>query len=127
MVKILDYITQSKGIYIKKLGEVLEGEEKKLEEKKSEITKASGEDVDIRVGIDPKNSEFENLSLIFSIFKNIFYIADQNTLELLLCDDIYLITFGALECKKVLLLQNFLKIIIINYLKLFKTILNHKK
>ncbi len=102
VVKILDYITQNKGIYIKKLGEVLEGEEKKLEEKKSEITKASGEDVDIRVGIDLKNSEFENLSLIFSIFKNIFFIADQNTLELLLCDDIYLITFGALECKKIL-------------------------
>jgi hypothetical protein len=74
-----------------------------LEEKKSEITKASGEDVDIRVGIDPKNSQFENLSLIFSIFKNIFFIADQNTLELLLSDDIYLITFGALECKKKLI------------------------
>ena len=98
-VKILDFITQNKGMYIKKLGEVLEGEEKKLEEKKSEITKASGEVEDIRVGIDPKNSQFENLSLIFSIFKNIFFIADQNTLELLLSDEIYLITFGALECK----------------------------
>ena len=101
IIKIIDYISMNKGQYVKKLGEVLEGEEKKLEEKKSEITtkvSSIGDEIDIR-GIDPKNSQFENLSLIFSIFKNIFYIADQNTLELLLNDELYLITFGALECK----------------------------
>lgn len=98
MIKILDYISLNKGAYIKKLGEVLDQEEKKIEEKKSEITKTTADDIDIRE-IDPKNSQFENLSLIFTIFKNIFFIADQNILELLLSDDLYLITFGALECK----------------------------
>lgn len=99
VMKILDCVYANKGEYIKKLGEVLEQEEKKIEEKKSEITKVtSGEENDVRE-IDPKNSQFENLSLIFTIFKNLFFIADQNVLELLLSDEIYLITFGALECK----------------------------
>ena len=97
IIRILDHLMSGKGIYIKKLGEVLEQEEKKLEEKKSEITKAEEVDLDIKE-LEPKNSQFENLSLIFTIFKNIFYIVDQNALELLLSDDLYLITFGALEC-----------------------------
>jgi hypothetical protein len=96
-MRILECISLQKGAYIKKFGEVLEQEERKIEEKKSEITKATADECDIRE-IDPKNSQFENLSLIFTIFKNLFYIADQNILELLLSDELYLITFGALEC-----------------------------
>jgi len=41
----------------------------------------------------------ETLEIIFNIFKNLLYIADKNMMELLVEDDIYLITFGALECK----------------------------
>lgn len=77
---------------------MLETEEKKLEEKKSEITKKTS-DTDDRDS-DTKNiSQFEHLSLIFTIFKNILYIADQSLIELLVSDELYSITFGALECK----------------------------
>ena len=96
-MKILDHISLNKGHFIKKLGEVLESEEKKLEEKKSEITKDTRDEPEQQK--DVKNIQYENLSLIFTIFKNIFYIADQNAIELLLNDEHYLTTFGALECK----------------------------
>ncbi len=102
----------NKGHFIKKLGEVLESEEKKLEEKKSEITKDTQEDGEPHK--DSKNFQYENLSLIFTIFKNIFYLADQNIIELLLNDDNYLITFGALECK---FLNNYTVIILSHRLK----------
>lgn len=39
--------------------------------------------------------------MIFTIFKNLFFIADQNLLELLMNDELYLITFGSLECKNI--------------------------
>lgn len=79
----------------------MENEERKLEERKSEITKETKETKDSTENKDgeTKNiSQFEHLSLIFTIFKNILYLADQNLLELLVSDDLYLITFGALEC-----------------------------
>ena len=103
-MRIVERLNSENGIYIKKLGELLENEEKKLEEKKSEITKITkkteeteneneANDKEIKTG-----SQFEHLSLIFTIFKNILYLADQNLIELLVSDDLYLITFGALEC-----------------------------
>jgi len=85
-------------------------EEKKLEleEKRSEITKKTQEtetenyennENAENVEKEMKSvSQFEHLSLIFTIFKNILYLADQNLIELLMTDDLYLITFGALEC-----------------------------
>lgn len=98
-MKILDQVMGNKGAYIRKLGELLEQEEKKLEEKKSDmgITKNT-DDTDVK-DVENKNSHFENLNMIFTIFKNLFAIADQNLIELLMSDDLYLITFGALECK----------------------------
>jgi len=76
---------------------LLENEERKLEERKSEITKQTKETEN--KDPEPKNiSQFEHLSIIFTIFKNILYLADQNLLELLISDDLYMITFGALEC-----------------------------
>lgn len=94
--RIIEHITFNGGSYIKKLGDVLEQEEKKLEEKKSEkstqISAANnGEELNFK--------DLENLSLIFTIFKNMFYIADQNLIELLVSNELYIITFGALECK----------------------------
>lgn len=43
------------------------------------------------------NTNYENLSIIFTIFKYLILIADQTTLEILVSGDIFLITFGALE------------------------------
>jgi len=43
------------------------------------------------------NCSYENLSIIFTIFKYLITISEQSMLELLVSDDIYLITFGALE------------------------------
>ena len=96
--RLLEKLNLENGLYIKKLGDLLENEERKLEEKKSVITKKTQE-TDNKEN-EPKNiSQFEHLSLIFTIFKNILYLADQNLLELLVSDELYMITFGALECK----------------------------
>ena len=94
----------------------MENEEKKLEEKKSEVTKntqvteneadnGSEENENAEKEKEIKTvSQFEHLSLIFTIFKNILYLADQNLIELLVSDDLYLITFGALECINLIIL-----------------------
>jgi hypothetical protein len=37
--------------------------------------------------------------MVFTIFKNILFICNQTVLEMLVADEFYLITFGALECK----------------------------
>lgn len=42
---------------------------------------------------------YENLSLIFTIYKSIFAIADQTIIEMLVSDQFYKITFTALECR----------------------------
>lgn len=108
------------GEYIRKLGELLESEEKKLEEKKSEISKLTkSTDVDSKL-----YSQFdENLSLIFTIFKNLFFIADRYLIEFLVQDEFYLITFGALEydfeSQKIIKHRQFLKEIV-----KFRNILN---
>jgi hypothetical protein len=91
-------LTANKGYFIKQLGGLLEAEEKALEkEKASDITKNT--DITEFYVPEGKSHLFENLSYIFSIFKNIFIIADQALIDLLISDDLYLITFGALECK----------------------------
>jgi len=76
----------------------MENEERKLEERKSEMTTKETKDSENKDAETKNISQFEHLSLIYSIFKNILYLADQNLLELLVSDDLYLITFGALEC-----------------------------
>jgi len=79
----------------------MDNEERKLEERKSEVTKETKETKDSCENKDTETkniSQFEHLSLVFTIFKNILHLADQNLLELLVSDELYMITFGALEC-----------------------------
>jgi protein phosphatase-4 regulatory subunit 3 len=70
-----------------------------------------------------KMQQIENLSLIFSIFKNLIFQADQSLIEFLLNDEHYLITFGAfefdLETQKVIPHRKYFKEIV-----KFKNILN---
>jgi len=47
---------------------------------------------------------YEILESIFNIMRNILFIADKNTLEALVADEFYLITFGALECNYLILI-----------------------
>jgi hypothetical protein len=87
----------NRGYFIKQLGNILAMEEKTLEkEKASDITKNT--DITEFYVPEGKTHLFENLSYIFSIFKNIFIIADQQLIDTLISDELYLITFGALEC-----------------------------
>ena len=44
-----------------------------------------------------KNLPMKNIHYIFNIFKNLILIGDRNLTEALINDDLYLITFGALE------------------------------
>lgn len=99
MAKILEHLSTNNGAYIKKLGELLEAEEKVLEGKKSVITKETVE-TEMKEGDQKSSSHYENLSLIFAIFKNLFHIADQGMLEMLVSDELMMISFGALECNK---------------------------
>jgi hypothetical protein len=46
---------------------------------------------------EEENKNYENLSMVFNIFKNILLISNQTIVETLVHDDFYLITFGALE------------------------------
>lgn len=43
-------------------------------------------------------SNYEKLSLIFAIFKNILLISNQAVLEMFVLDEFYEIIFTALEC-----------------------------
>jgi hypothetical protein len=81
----------NRGYYLKRLGTLLENEEKIIEKEKKNESNANSENCEINI--------YENLNLIFSIFKNIFFIADKEMIEMLLSDELYMITFGALECK----------------------------
>ena len=44
-----------------------------------------------------KNLPMDNIHYIFNIFKNLILIGDKNLIEVLIDDEYYLITFGALE------------------------------
>ena len=46
-------------------------------------------------------SNYEKLSLIFAIFKNILLISNQAVLEMFVLDEFYEIVFTALECKNI--------------------------
>ena len=127
--KLCDFIgclSETNCEFIKKLGELLSQEEKKVEELKSsasfssldtDITLNSRKDgenenvkeVSEKVTVNSINKKTivnnnsnkpysnENINCIFNIFKNLILIADKDLLELLFDDECYLITFGALE------------------------------
>lgn len=92
-----------KGAFIIKLGEIIVNEEKKIEELKSSTktkeTKDTNDNDEDNLEASKKEQDiYENLNIIFTIMKNIFNIADQQTIELLMSDELYLIVFNALEC-----------------------------
>jgi len=126
--KLCDFIgclSETNCEFIKKLGELLSQEEKKVEELKSSAsfssldtditlnTKKDGENdnvkevsekvtvnnVNKKPNVSNNNKPYfnENINCIFNIFKNLILIADKDLLELLFNDECYLITFGALE------------------------------
>ena len=128
-MKLNDFISDLKNNnyeFIIKLGEILEEEEKKIENLKTSAS--SNVDMEkceennnriIKIEIDEnndvkensKNSEnndynqqmiyknlpMKNINYIFNIFKNLVLIGDQTIIKTLLNDELYLITFGALE------------------------------
>jgi len=69
--KLIEFLTNDNGKFFKQLGDIINQEE--------------------------KIKRFENLTIIFTIFKNIFAIADQSIIEMLVSDQFYKITFTALE------------------------------
>lgn len=92
-------------------------EEKALDEIKSSISKSTGISSDEllfnAIGFaktkknnnssantsirDIKLPQMENLSIIFTIFKNMLLLSDKELIEQLLSNDLHLITFGALD------------------------------
>lgn len=113
--------------FILKLGEILKDEEKKIEnlktsassnvdmekndennnkdnkiEEESEKKEINDNDEDIENNnynqqLIYKNLPMKNIHYIFNIFKNLILIGDKSLTEALLDDELYLITFGALE------------------------------
>ena len=150
-MKLNDFITDLKNNnyeFIIKLGEILEEEEKKIENLKTSAS--SNVDMEkceennnriIKIEIEEnndvkensKNSEnndynqqmiyknlpMKNINYIFNIFKNLVLIGDQTIIKTLLNDELYLITFGALE-------YDFEKMKSIPHRKYFKNIVKFK-
>ena len=113
--------------FIIKLGEILKDEEKKIEnlktsassnvdmekndennnkdnkiEEESDKKEVNDNDEDIENNnynqqLIYKNLPMKNIHYIFNIFKNLILIGDKSLTEALLDDELYLITFGALE------------------------------
>ena len=113
--------------FIIKLGEILKDEEKKIENLKTSASsnvdmekndENNNKDNKIEEEIDKKevndneediennnynqqliykNLPMKNIHYIFNIFKNLILIGDKSLTEALLDDELYLITFGALE------------------------------
>ena len=113
--------------FIIKLGEILKDEEKKIEnlktsassnvdmekndennnkdnkiEEESDKKEINDNDEDIENNnynqqLIYKNLPMKNIHYIFNIFKNLILIGDKSLTEALLDDELYLITFGALE------------------------------
>ena len=126
--KLSDFIgclSETNCEFVKKLGKLLNEEEKRVEEIKSSASFSSSDtDISLIVKKDIKNDNTkeivenivtnpnkktnvnnnnnkhnlnENINYIFTIFKNLILIAEKDLLELLFNDECYLITFGALE------------------------------
>ena len=150
-MKLNDFISDLKNNnyeFIIKLGEILEEEEKKIENLKTSAS--SNVDMEkceennnriIKIEIDEnndvkengknwenndynqqmiyKNLPMKNINYIFNIFKNLVLIGDQTIIKTLLNDELYLITFGALE-------YDFEKMKSIPHRKYFKNIVKFK-
>jgi protein phosphatase-4 regulatory subunit 3 len=115
--KLIDFITYLKNIdckFIIELGELLNEEEKKIENLRTTASSSlisnnkSNDNINIINGNEAKSNDYnqkqidkdfpmDNIHYIFTIFKNLVLIGDKELLELLIDDNLYLITFGALE------------------------------
>ena len=150
-MKLNDFISDLKNNnyeFIIKLGEILEEEEKKIENLKTsassnvEMEKCeennnriikielgendevkennkNSENNDYNQQLIYKNLPMKNINYIFNIFKNLVLIGDQTIIKTLVNDELYLITFGALE-------YDFEKMKSIPHRKYFKNIVKFK-
>ena len=112
--EFIDYLKNTNFAFIKKIGKILDDEDKKIEETKSSVSISSRE---TNLTLNPNNSNesikeiidssvnnkninqqlTETIKYIFNIFKNLVLIGNRELLELLFDDECYLITFGAFE------------------------------
>ena len=114
LIDFINYLKNNDCKFIKELGELLNEEEKKIESLKTTTSSSlisnnnnkSNENIinenetksnDYNQKQIDKDFPMENIHYIFTIFKNLVLIGDKELLELLIDDNLYLITFGALE------------------------------
>ena len=114
LIDFINYLKNNDCKFIKELGELLNEEEKKIENLKTTTSSSlisnnnnkSNENIineneiksnDYNQKQIDKDFPMENIHYIFTIFKNLVLIGDKELLELLIDDNLYLITFGALE------------------------------
>ena len=115
----IEYLKETNFEFIKKLGNILDEEEKKLDVKSCASYSSLETNITLTLKKDNNNSENikdvnntnsndinkknnklfvnDNIIYIFNIFKNLILIGDKELLELLLDDECYLITFRAFE------------------------------
>ena len=124
---LVNYLEMSNCEFIKKMGDLLINEEKKMEEIKSSLS-LNSQETDISLNLKKYNGKEtinditekiinmgendrkfenknnnppfmanENINYIFNIFKNMILSGNRSLLELLFDDNNYLTTFGALE------------------------------
>ena len=104
LINFINYLKRTNCEFIIELGELLKDEEKKIEIlKKSSVSSFSlqtNSNSNLKDNSNKniyKNLPMENIINIFNIFKNLISIGDRELLEILMDDNYYLITFGALE------------------------------
>ena len=87
--KINEEIIENNCMFIRKLGEIIDYEEKNNKTKSNTVSTSNTDNT--------QDTTNDNLSYIFIIFKNIFLIANRELIEILVNDEFYNTTFGALE------------------------------
>ena len=103
----IDNLKKDDYSFIMQLGDLLKEEEKKIENLKTTISSNLMSSNFSYTGIQYnneynqqqiyKNLPMRNIKYIFDIFKNLILIGDKELIEILINDENYLITFGALE------------------------------
>ena len=121
LINFLNFLKNNNCEFITQLGELLKEEEKKIENLKT-TTSTNVTNTNINIVSTPiKNNDtiqekncneinneynqqqiykslpMENIHYIFNIFKNLILLGDKDLIEILMKDEYYLITFGALE------------------------------
>ena len=138
IINFINYLKNNDCEFITQLGELLKEEEKKIENLKTTASSSLisnnnnniNENINKEININTnnnynqqqiyKNLPMENIHYIFTIFKNLILIGDKDLIELLIEDEYYLITFGALE-------YDFETMKTVPHRKYFKDIVKFKK